>query len=627
MDDVKKAPKVVMFKSANVGKRKNILKEQGFVFGQDVVGEDAFKPYYEATTSSGKPVFNPSVPMARLEALVTENNMLGPCINAYEINIDGTGYKIDFMGKDADGEARLPTSEEKKVKEKIEGFLAQPWPGLSFTDIRRTTRRHRESIGLGYFETIRNAKEELVLLRSLHPCSLRIVKPDSTMAPVKIQRGEEEVIVDMPVVHRRFSQAIAGGKVIFYVEFGAPLAVNRKTGDWAKPGEVIPPAERANELIVFECEKYGYSEYALPRWMGQLPSILGSRRSEEMNLEYFDSGGVPPFIAFLQGGALTPEAKKSLDLLLSGKAQDKNKGLVLDLVSNEGSLDDQAAVKVTFERFGGEQTKDALFGEYDNSCGGKVRRAFRLPPLFVGAAEDYSFASAYASYVVAEAQVFEPERTTFDGQINATLIRTLDPSGMWKLRSKPLIVKDINLQLEAMAQVKDLVTSQTFVDAINEITHMEMKVAEEGEQSAGAAVAQDTSDITLQAFMAQQSAAGNKPTPSGTQPSPSKGGTPAKKPVVKGDMTQKGLATAGLVLLADRASLLLKSGLNNDPVKAMELSDVMNIVSQLSKRDQKEFRKLIAMMSHDSLLHDAEGVGELAACTLAVLAANRGQVH
>jgi capsid portal protein len=49
----------------------------------------------------------------------------------------------------------------------------------------------------------------------------------------------------------------------------------------------------------------------------------------------------------------------------------------------------------------------------------------RLPPLFLGYAADYNFATAQTSYMVAEARVFEPERTEFDDLMNKTIIKEL----------------------------------------------------------------------------------------------------------------------------------------------------------------------------------------------------------
>lgn len=46
--------------------------------------------------------------------------------------------------------------------------------------------------------------------------------------------------------------------------------------------------------------------------------------------------------------------------------------------------------------------------------------------MFIGKAADYNFATAYTAYMVAEAQVFLPERDEFDNNmINATIVKAL----------------------------------------------------------------------------------------------------------------------------------------------------------------------------------------------------------
>src|SRR5690606_20257571 len=102
---------------------------------------------------------------------------------------------------------------------------------------------------------------------------------------------------------------------------------------------------------------------------------------------------------------------------------------VIETISTGGSLENASQVRVTVERFGAERQSDSMFEKYDERCEKRVRRAWRLPPLFVGASDDYNYASAFASYMHAEAQIFAPERAEFDEIINRTIMRELDPSG------------------------------------------------------------------------------------------------------------------------------------------------------------------------------------------------------
>ena len=59
-----------------------------------------------------------------------------------------------------------------------------------------------------------------------------------------------------------------------------------------------------------------------------------------------------------------------------------------------------------------------MFQEYSKNNRDTIRRAFRIPPIFVGSTQDYTRATAESSRRLADEQIFEPERTEFDRLIN-----------------------------------------------------------------------------------------------------------------------------------------------------------------------------------------------------------------
>ena len=95
--------------------------------------------------------------------------------------------------------------------------------------------------------------------------------------------------------------------------------------------------------------------------------------------------------------------------------------------------------KMELKPLTGERQSDALFGEYDKANQEKVRSAFRLPPIFLGRADDYTRATAEASLDTAESQVFAPERDKFDTVMNLRILTDADgkPPALWHFRSNP----------------------------------------------------------------------------------------------------------------------------------------------------------------------------------------------
>ena len=150
---------------------------------------------------------------------------------------------------------------------------------------------------------------------------------------------------------------------------------------------------RATEIMHFVVLPDSHTPYGVPRWVCQIPSVLGSRHAEEFNLEFFANGGVPPVMILLQGGTLQAETRAAIERMVSGEAKKNNRIMVIEAEPAGGGLNQTPPqARVTVERFGSDRQSDSMFENYDERCEERVRRAFRLPPIFVGQAKDYTFA-------------------------------------------------------------------------------------------------------------------------------------------------------------------------------------------------------------------------------------------
>ena len=97
----------------------------------------------------------------------------------------------------------------------------------------------------------------------------------------------------------------------------------------------------------------------------------------------------------------------------------------------------------------------------------------------MGDAADYSFATAYASYTVAEAQVFKPERLAFDKIFTMRVLPAMGYDG-YALRSKGLTITDTQAQLNGVAQANqtNYVEQEEVIRVVNEICGLNLKVAD-----------------------------------------------------------------------------------------------------------------------------------------------------
>lgn len=421
---------------------------------------------YDTTSGTGL-ALKPPFPPTTLQKLPQLNNTLLQCIEAMEVNIDGTGH--EFVPLDDEIEM------DEKELELANDFFNEPFPQTGFMTIRREMRRNVEATGNTYLEVITNLSGEVLGLRSLNPRWVRLgplSKPTTLVK--KMTRGGVEIDFTYFGRERCFIYSPAMGSHLYFNEFGNTQTLHAKTGEWTAAGTVIEPqSDTAGYLIHMKMNDDVFSDYGVPRWINQMPSVLGSRKAEEQNLEFFDAGGIPAAIVFVKGGTLAAGSSEQLKNYLEGKGRTKGRAVVVEAVSTSGSLDSAGSVDISVERFGSETQKDSLYANYDKACEEHIRLAFRLPPLFIGKAQDYNYATASVAYQVAEAQVFKPERDDFDGLINRTIMKALGFKTI-KFRSNPLTIKDIANQLKALELLIPVVEASDIVDEVNSLTDINL---------------------------------------------------------------------------------------------------------------------------------------------------------
>lgn len=412
---------------------------------------------------------------ASLKGLLQVNNKLLQCIQAMEVNIDGTGHTFVPV----DSEIEMSEADEQT----LQNFFSEPYPNIGFIEMRRKVRNDLESTGNAYLSVIRNGMDEVVALQHLPAThtSMGLTTPVVNL-DFTLTRNGKEIDVTLPVREHTFVYMEVEGEKTHFMEFGAKQSIDSKTGKVAKSGEVLD--SKGGEVIHLTLVEDPRSGYGVPRWINQLPSVVGSRKAEEQNLELLDNGGVPSAIIFLKGGAAVEQAEETLTGFLSGGFE-TNRAVSVSIQSTEGTIDKGGNVDVQVERFGSESVQDSMYRSYGAECKENIRLAFRLPPLFTGETSDFTFATAYISYMVAEAQVFKPERDVFDEIINTTVVRALGVTTA-KFRSNPISLKNVEEQLKAVMSVKEVVDPQNLIDTVNSLVGTELKYVDGKEFSISA---------------------------------------------------------------------------------------------------------------------------------------------
>lgn len=578
--------------------------------------EDEFARYYDGgPAGGGVTMLRPPYVAASLERLCQQNNSLGPCIEAMVVNIDGTGWQIEKTDRDPSEDEEL---EDDPVVTRLTSFFTFPFPGQSFIDIRKALRRDLEKTGNGFLEVLRNLAGKIVFVRHVSARTVRLAQLDTpTSVPVQIERDGETITIQVMKRDRRFVQLVAG-KLMWFREFGATRDLSKSKGYWGTPTREVKPDDRSTELIHVKVGQDSTSPYGVPRWEGQIPSVLGSRSAEEVNLAYFESGGLPPAMIIIHGGQVAEETRQAIEKQF--RSGNKYRAAIIEAQSSSGSLDGAGSVKVTVERFDSSRIQDGLFQNYDERCAQRVRGAFRLPPLFLGQAEGYNFATAYTSYLVAEAQVFKPERDAFDSMINRLLLPAMGASG-YEFKSKPVNIQDATTQLAAVGMLTGLkgVEPKEILETVNEIAGLNVAWSQEVSDSMDAVEEEQRASQTEIGLAAAENGGGQmnpfgQPSNENAEPNPFAKKKPMGLPRMEGKAAGSALEDTTIFDMAEEA---VRATRERDP----EAIRVVMAKTMLMPRAQREqFRAALAARMFGDTTVDPVGLGQLAGCTMATLA-------
>ena len=449
----------------------------------DPVSRPGGEDLTEAFAASGAlcPPYDPEA----LCLLMEHSNSLRQNVDAYATNIDGFGHRfepaIDFDADDADrrvadciylervaardrgeldtGATLEPTAEEMAARKRelqqlarierarLESFFDFCCFDHSFVDLRRRTRQDLEVCGNAFWEVLRDARGEVARLVYVPSFTVRLLPLDRSPTEVEDRIRVSPVSLDTVTVRHRLRRyvQIQGTDRVFFKSFGDPRVVSRRTGQVFDSAEAITEADAsdgaATELLHFSIHS-PRSPYGVPRWVGTLLSVLGSRQMEEVNFLYFENKSVPPLALLVSGGRLSeasvPRIERFIEENLKGKA---NFHKVLILEAEGSGTGDQARAKIELRPLTDAQQQDALFQVYDERNIDKVGSTFRLPKLLRGESKDFNRATAESALRFAEDQVFQPERDEFDFLMNRRLLADMGIR-FWRFRSQTPVTRD-----------------------------------------------------------------------------------------------------------------------------------------------------------------------------------------
>lgn len=394
------------------------VTEPGVLYSRQSIDEaDPFQGVYDKYR-----LLEPPFSFTQLYKIYEESDVLQECIDAMITNVDGFGYKLVYLRDDLE---KIDSPESKVMRRKLENFFDHANDEQSWLTIRKLMRMDYEVLGNGGFEVIRNLKGEVAVVNYIPFRTVRLSARDTrgTTVTVDVPRDGRLVPLRVKKHFRKFVQhRMSGRQFRFFKEFGDPRILCAVDGEYKKTEKECK--EVASEILHF-ASTVGGGAYGIPRWLGALLAVVGRRSAQYVNYDLFENQGISPMVVTVSGGRLTDASVAELEALISGMrgVENWNRVCLLESAFESTGLDEKGTAKIELKNMHDYRKEDMMFSTYLTDAEKSCRHRFRLPPLYVGSAESFTYATAQASRVAAEEQIFSPERRDFDEKINNMLVR------------------------------------------------------------------------------------------------------------------------------------------------------------------------------------------------------------
>lgn len=382
-----------------------------------------------------------------------ESDILPPCIEAMATNIGGFGYELTpfFPKADEEGNPVDPPDGADEEKAEIELFLASLNLQLGFEGLLELVDRDTEITGNGFIEALRDVEGRVAQLEHVPAYTIRLGKlstPQLVDCPFRHPTSGEMMILRRYRRFRSFVQ-IREGRVAYFKEYGDPRTINWRTGEYRAAGQSWGLDQAGNSLdgteLIHRRIYSPHTPYGVPRWIGAMPHVRAGRSAAEVLVDWFESAPIGVKIAMVAGGVWRSD---SMDAALA-KLDDQGRGKenAWSFVTLEASADAlrdpldetrENVPRIAMEDVSGVVPEAVYKGE-DSIIEGsskRVRRQFRLPPIYFGDSQEYSRAAASAGRATAEEQTFVPtRRLRWEVWFNNELLPSMEIN-FWGLRLK-----------------------------------------------------------------------------------------------------------------------------------------------------------------------------------------------
>lgn len=391
-------------------------------------------------------LIHPPLSLHKLDSLKEESDSLGQNIRAMVTNTVGFGWML----KERAMPDELRSSLENEIaleRARLKSLLETVHPTESFTLLLEKIKEDQHSNGNGYMELITAGNGQLVGVNHVLGHMVRLTEKDKQPTKVMVPRvnPERNFEIDFVPMWYRFRKflMLRFNKKVWFKEAGDPRLLNKHTGEFSPDVQL---KSRATALLHFKVYS-PTTPYGQPLWVGNLFSVFGSRKAEEINFGTLSSNAIPSCFVIVENGALTESSIERLREWTEEQIQksvNRSKFLLLEGVLEEGAPN-PTNFKIRVEPLKQLQQDDQLFQDYSKNNRETIRQSFRLPGLFVGRVDDLNRATADISKTMADEQVFNPERSRDAFAINRFMLMPWNARFHTFRLNHPNVTDDIEL--------------------------------------------------------------------------------------------------------------------------------------------------------------------------------------
>lgn len=401
-------------------------------------------------------IIEPPYDMSFLALAADNSSELGQNVRAMVVNTVKFGWSLkesEEFGEMDDAEQEQHNDAAKQEKRRLRAQLQAVHPKLSLTQVRSRAKYDKHLTGNGYLELITSQTGKLVGISHVHGHTVRLTAQDKEPTTIEVPRVVDFKIerVKMATRFRRYVQ-MRGDKLIWFKEAGDPRKLDKTTGEFS---DSVPPEKQATSLIHHRVYSM-HTPYGVPEWIGALFAFFGTRAAEELNFNTLQNP-VPSMFIIVENGVLTPGSITRLKEFIeqTQRSASATKAILLEGEPSEEASPNPQQFRIKVEPLTAMQVRDELYQEFTKNNRDTIRQTFRLPPIFVGRADDYTRATADVSRDIADEQVFAPDRDEDDELFNRWVTIGAWEAVYYKLRSlNPNITSDETLVKMANALEK-----------------------------------------------------------------------------------------------------------------------------------------------------------------------------